>query len=119
MWKKMVWYLWKQPIVSVAGVALPIENVPYGIVQAQGTVQGLLLRRRPRRELVTTLNSFAAAVVDSGLEVAHPDVPCRSINDSDTNCKGIKVEHYEPWYVLQNNGYHGTHVLVLLVRLRK
>jgi serine protease len=56
-------------------------------------------------------NSFKVAVIDSGLEVAHPDVPCRSINDSDTNCKGVSMGvNGEPWYAPQNNGYHGTHV---------
>jgi serine protease len=96
--------------VSVSGVPIPGENVPYGIPQAQGNSA-----RLPPAPLTLGAcddpNSFKVAVIDSGLEVAHPDVPCRSINDSDTNCKGISIGvNGEPWYAPKNRAYHGTHV---------
>jgi serine protease len=86
------------------------DFVPYGIPQAQGNSPGL-----PSAPATSGAcddpNSFKVAVIDSGLEVAHPDVPCRSINDSDTNCKGISIGvNDEPWYAPKNNAYHGTHV---------
>jgi subtilisin family serine protease len=47
----------------------------------------------------------------NSLDLRRVDAPCRSINDSDSNCKGISINvNDEPWFAPQNNGYHGTHV---------
>jgi serine protease len=85
------------------------ESVPYGIPQAQGDSAGL----PPAPSTSGACNdpdSFKVAVIDSGLEVAHQDVPCRPIDESDTNCKGVSIGVSEPWYAPKDNGYHGTHV---------
>jgi serine protease len=101
-----------EQIVSVSGLpdVIPSETVPYGIPQAQGNSAGL--PPAPSTSgACNDPNSFKVAIIDSGLEVAHPDVPCRSINDVDTNCKGISIGvNGEPWYAPKDNGYHGTHV---------
>jgi hypothetical protein len=86
------------------------DYVPYGIPQAQGNSAGL--PPAPSTSgACNDPNSFKVAIIDSGLGVAHPDVPCRSISDTDTNCKGISINvNGEPWYAPKNNNYHGTHV---------
>jgi serine protease len=92
------------------GVVAASDFVPYGIPQAQANSAGL--PPAPSTSgACNDPNSFKVAVIDSGLEVAHPDVPCRSINDSDTNCKGVSIGvNGEPWYAPKDNAYHGTHV---------
>jgi serine protease len=97
-------YVEEDSIVAASDV------VPYGIPQAQGNSAKLPLAPSTSGAC-NDPNSFKVAVIDSGLEVAHIDVPCRSINDSDTNCKGISIGvNGEPWYAPKNRGYHGTHV---------
>jgi serine protease len=86
------------------------DYLPYGIPQAQGNSARLPLAPSTSGAC-NDPNSFKVAVIDSGLEVAHPDVPCHPINDSDTNCKGVSMGvNGEPWYAPEDNGYHGTHV---------
>jgi serine protease len=96
--------------VEEDGFVAASDFVPYGIPQAQGDSAGLPVPPFTSGAC-NDPNSFKVAVIDSGLEVAHVDVPCRSINDSDTNCKGISMGvNGEPWYAPKNNAYHGTHV---------
>jgi serine protease len=96
--------------VEEDGVAFATDFVPYGIPQAQADSAGLPTVPSASGSC-NDPNSFKVAVIDSGLEVAHPDVPCRPIDESDTNCKGVSIGvNGEPWYAPQNNGYHGTHV---------
>jgi serine protease len=94
--------------VTVSGA--PGENMPYGITQAQGNSEGLPLAPSTSGAC-NDPNSFKVAVIDSGLEVGHPDVPCRPIDDSDTNCKGVSIGvNGEPWYNPKNLAFHGPHV---------
>lgn len=57
-------------------------------------------------------NVFKVGIVDSGLDVTHPDIPCKPIEDEDTNCIGESFglrNDDDAWYVDQ--GAHGTHVV--------
>jgi serine protease len=96
--------------VEEDGVVAASDFVPYGIPQAQADSARLPLAPSTSGAC-NDPNSFKVAVIDSGLEVAHVDAPCRSIDDADTNCKGISMGvNGEPWYAPKDNGYHGTHV---------
>jgi serine protease len=96
--------------VEEDGVVFMADFLPYGIAQAQGN-SARLPSAPSTSGACSDPNSFKVAVIDSGLEVAHPEVPCRPIDESDTNCKGVSIGvNGEPWYAPQNWGYHGTHV---------
>jgi hypothetical protein len=106
--------------VEEDGVVALSDFVPYGIPQARADSAGL--PPAPSTSgACNDPNSFKVAVIDSGLEVAHPDVPCHSINDSDTNCKGISINvNGEPWYAPPKTMATMVHMsLVLLVRLEE
>jgi serine protease len=96
--------------VEEDGVVFMADFLPYGIPQAQANSPGLP-PATSTSGACSDPNSFKVAVIDSGLEVAHQDVPCRPIDESDSNCKGVSIGvNGEPWYAPKNNGYHGTHV---------
>jgi serine protease len=96
--------------VEEDGIVSSFDFLPYGIPQAQGNRAGLPLAPSTSGAC-NDPSSFKVAVIDSGLEVAHPDAPCRSIADSDTNCKGKSFGvNGEPWYDPKNAAGHGTHV---------
>lgn len=50
-------------------------------------------------------------VIDDGLDVNHPDIPCRDINDKDTNCIGKEfgIDGDGKWHNPKRS-VHGTHV---------
>ena len=63
------------------------EIVPYGIPAIQAD------RTSPpadgsRPSACNNPNSFKIAIIDSGLQADHPDIPCSSLGDSSTNCIG-------------------------------
>jgi serine protease len=96
--------------VEEDSVVAASDFVPYGIPQAKANSAGLP-PASTSSGACNNPNSFKVAVIDSGLEAAHVDVPCRSIDASDTNCKGISIGvNGEPWNAPQNRAGHGTHV---------
>lgn len=88
------------------------ETFPYGIAMTQGVDPSMGTKAASTSDdsACSSPSSFKVAIIDSGLEVAHPDVTCRSIDDEDTNCVGMSFVEggNEKWYAPQST--HGTHV---------
>ena len=92
------------------------EIVPYGVRLSQGDDPGTA-----DYQFYTTLTTGACndpsspkvAIIDSGADTTHTDLPCRDILDEDTNCIGKEfgVEG-ETWNNPLNP--HGTHVFGII-----
>jgi len=54
-------------------------------------------------------SSFKVAIIDSGLKVDHPDVPCQTTANGKTNCMGASFGTTDPWDK-PVQAWHGTHV---------
>jgi serine protease len=93
-------------------VASDAETVPFGISMVLGdsSIIPAPKTRASASSACNDPNSFKVAIIDSGLEASHPDIPCGDINAVDTNCKGISIGVDVPWYAPTNLAWHGTHV---------
>lgn len=89
------------------------ETVPWGVHATQGDATEI------SKQYATELNrntcndpsSIKVALIDSGVDWDHPDIPCTSLNETDTNCIGREFEldnSTERWYDPSDS--HGTHV---------
>jgi serine protease len=105
--------------VEMDGLIMPdAEGTPIGIGLSQGGNSDIIPATPPSSSSSSSSsgacndpNSFKVAIVDSGLQADHPDVPCRDVNDVDTNCMGASFGIGDlPWYAPQNQAWHGTHV---------
>jgi hypothetical protein len=68
----------------------PAEVIPWGIKAVQAT-SNTVPPPPPNANKVASCsdpNSFKIAVVDTGLDVHHPDIPCFNVGSNDTNCIG-------------------------------
>jgi serine protease len=88
------------------------ESVPFGISMTKGDSSMIPVSRgSSSSSACSDPDSFKVAIIDSGVEADHPDIPCRDINDLDTNCKGISIGIGDlPWYAPTRRAGHGTHV---------
>jgi serine protease len=86
------------------------ESVPYGISMTKGDSNNIPAARGSS-SACSDPKSFKVAIIDSGVEVGHPDIPCLPIDDPNTNCKGVSIGIDDlPWYAPKGNAGHGTHV---------
>jgi serine protease len=102
--------------VEEDGIIMPdAENTPVGIAVSQGGSSTII----PTTSSFTAggdgacndPKSFRVAIVDSGLQGNHPDLPCRNINSSNSNCIGTSIGiNGQPWWAPGSRAWHGTHV---------
>jgi serine protease len=85
------------------------ELVPFGISMTKGD-SSIIPASRGSSSACSDPDSFKVAIIDSGVEVGHPDIPCRPVADPDTNCKGISIGIDDLWYAPTGKAGHGTHV---------
>jgi hypothetical protein len=93
------------------------ETFPLGISVSQGGSSTVI----PSTPISSTggacndPNSFRVAIVDSGLQGNHPDLPCRNIKSSNSNCIGVSLGiDGEPWSAPASRAWHGTHVFGIM-----
>ena len=89
------------------------ESVPPAITKSLGDISSVF-PAVPSAASCNDPNSFKVAIFDSGVEVGHPDIPCRAIDDADTNYKGISFVEGQPWNSPKDNANHGTHVFGII-----
>jgi serine protease len=95
------------------------------MLEAEATPEGIALTQGGSSTVIPTTSSFTAggdgacndpnslrvAIVDSGLQGNHPDLPCRNINSSNSNCIGTSIGvEGQPWWAPGSRAWHGTHV---------
>jgi serine protease len=86
------------------------ESVPFGISMTKGD-SSIIPVSRGSSSACNDPDSFKVAIIDSGVEVGNPDIPCRPVSDLDTNCNGISIGINDlPWYAPKRRAGHGTHV---------
>jgi serine protease len=87
------------------------ESIPYGISMTKGD-SPIIPIAQGSSSACSDPNSFKVAIIDSGVQVGHPDIPCLPIDDPNTNCKGISIGiDGLPWYAPRGRfAAHGTHV---------
>lgn len=85
------------------------ESVPYGISMTKGD-SSLIPTAQRSSSACSDPNSFKVAIIDSGVQVGHPDIPCLPIDDPNTNCKGTSIGTVDLWYDPKGSAGHGTHV---------
>jgi serine protease len=85
------------------------ESVPFGISMIAGD-SPLIPTAQGSSSACSDPNSFKVAIIDSGVQVGHPDIPCLPIDDPNTNCKGTSIGIDDPWYDPKGSAGHGTHV---------
>jgi hypothetical protein len=92
------------------------EIVPYGVTLSQSYDPGTLAYQSFSNSSTGACNdpsSIKIAIIDSGADVNHPDLPCRDIQANDTNCIGKEFGVTgETWYSPLNP--HGTHVFGII-----
>jgi hypothetical protein len=101
--------------VEEDGIIMPeAEKTPEGIKISQGGNSTII----PKTSTFTAggngacndPNSFKVAIIDSGVQSNHPDIPCRG-NSDNSNCKGASFGiNGEPWSDPGSRAWHGTHV---------
>lgn len=96
------------------------DDYPYGIRMSQADTPD---SPWPPRTFTNSAacsdeSSFKVAIIDSGLEAAHPDIPCLPIDDDMTNCIGKEfgLGDEDKWYDPAVS--HGTHVAGTIGALR-
>ncbi|GKY98033.1 hypothetical protein MPSEU_000761400 [Mayamaea pseudoterrestris] len=96
------------------------EIVPYGVSLSQGSDSGASNYQAYSSRTYGACNdpnSIKIAIIDSGADVNHPDLPCRDINADDTNCIGSEFGvDGETWSTPRNP--HGTHVFGIVAARR-
>jgi serine protease len=92
-------------------MTLDSESVPYGISMTKGD-SPRIPAAQGSSAACSDPDSFKVAIIDSGVQVGHPDIPCLNIYDPNTNCKGISIGIDDlPWYAPKGRfAAHGTHV---------
>jgi hypothetical protein len=90
------------------------ESVPPAITKSLGDSSVIPAVSSTATSACNDPNSFKVAIIDSGVEVGHPDIPCRAIDDADTNCKGISFVEGQPWHSPKYKANHGTHVFGII-----
>jgi hypothetical protein len=86
------------------------ESIPIGISMTKGD-STIIPASRGSSSACSNPDSFKVAIIDSGVQVGHPDIPCLPIDDPDTNCKGVSIGiDGQPWYAPKGKAGHGTHV---------
>ena len=89
------------------------EIIPYGLDLIRATSDELPSpAEREFSDSCRDPNAFRIGIVDSGIDVSNPDIPCKPINDRDTNCIGesFGLEDDEADWFTDQRG-HGTHVV--------
>jgi hypothetical protein len=95
------------------------ESVPFGISMITGNSTIIPnASKGSSSSACSHPDSFKVAVIDSGLEVGHPDIPCLPIDYPDTNCKGISIGIEDdfpfPWDEPKGKAGHGTHIFGII-----
>ena len=83
------------------------EDVPYGITAVQGTEP----LPPPKASIDSNEDCFSVCIVDSGLLLAHPDIPF-DINSTNVAGKEFDLSEEYLWYSPSSSAGHGTHVAV-------
>jgi serine protease len=101
--------------VETDGIIMPdAEAFPVGIKVSQGGSRTAIHRTTASAGsggACNDPNSFKVAIVDSGLQGNHPDLPCRNVNAADSNCIGESFGVGNlPWFAPGAKAWHGTHV---------
>jgi hypothetical protein len=86
------------------------ESVPPAITKSLGDSSVFPAISSMASSACNDPNTFKVAIIDSGVEVGHTDIPCRAIDDADTSCKGISFVERQPWHSPKNKANHGTDV---------
>lgn len=94
------------------------ESVPFGISMTTGNSTSIPTASKGSSSACSHPDSFKVAIIDSGLEVGHPDIPCLPIDHPDTNCKGISIgiddDFPFPWHEPKGKAGHGTHIFGII-----
>jgi serine protease len=92
------------------------ETIPVGITLSQGG-RSTIIPSTPSSSTTSNSgacndpNSFKVAIIDSGVQGNHPDIPCRNVNAVDSNCMGASFGvDGQPWFAPGSRAWHGTHV---------
>lgn len=102
--------------VETDGIIMPeAETTPVGIAVSQGGSSNIIPATTSYTGGDGACNdpkSFRVAIVDSGVQGNHPDLPCRNINSATSNCIGVSLGiNNEPWWAPGTRAWHGTHVM--------
>jgi serine protease len=85
------------------------ESIPFGISVTKGD-STIIPASRGSPSACSNPDSFKVAIIDSGVDVGHPDIPCLPIDDPYTNCKGVSIGiDGQSWYAPKGKAGHGTH----------
>jgi serine protease len=90
------------------------ESVPFGISMITGNSSIIPTASRGSSSACSDPDSFKVAIIDSGLEVGHPDIPCLPIDHPDTNCKGVSIGIDDDWHNPKGKAGHGTHIFGII-----
>jgi hypothetical protein len=93
------------------------ESIPFGISMITGNSTIIPTASRGASSSCSHPDSFKVAIIDSGLEVGHPDIPCLPNDHPETNCKGISIgidEDAFPWHKPKGKAGHGTHIFGII-----
>jgi hypothetical protein len=106
--------------VEEDGIIMPeAEMTPPGIARSQGgsstviptTTSSFTAVPGNGSGVCNDPNSFRVAIIDSGLQGNHPDLPCRNTNSGNSNCIGTSFGvRGQPWWAPGSRAWHGTHV---------
>jgi hypothetical protein len=93
-----------------------VDYVPYGISSTQGT-KSIPVAGLGSPADCGDPNVFKVAIINSGLDAAHPDCPCSNVGSTSANCVGKSFVNGSnnpdadyPWYNPIGWNFHGTHV---------
>jgi subtilisin family serine protease len=103
-------YIEEDAVVYPASIR---ETIPWGVRATQGNAIGISRRYATElsRNTCSDPSSLKVALIDSGVDWNHPDIPCTSLNETNTNCIGREFgldDTTERWY--NPSDAHGTHV---------
>lgn len=92
------------------------ESVPFGISMITGNSSIFPTASWGSSSVCSHPGGFKVAIIDSGLEVGHPDIPCLPVDHPDTNCKGISIgiDDDFPWNEPKGKAGHGTHIFGII-----
>jgi hypothetical protein len=90
------------------------ETTPIGIAVSQGGRSDIIPATSTSsggNGACNDPNSFRVAIVDSGIQGNHPDIPCRNIDSGNSNCIGVSIGiDGQSWWAPATRAWHGTHV---------